>query len=222
MGPVIGCYVIITLLYHNLGCSAAECFNAVKARRDRKEVFEGSSLSLSCEVEHCGRSGWTGGWGVVKEDTFSLLQNSPRLHIYKEDLTINSTRLNINFIRTNISDTGTYQCRINWGRDSISNGHVTFVNVTDTPPKKSERTVLLRVFVCVCACFSFPLALVLARCLSHPAAPPVPPRLHSAATQSRTGDELVYADLTLENAGASTQNPPHTEEQPVIYSLISL
>lgn len=114
------------------GCSAAECFNAVKARRDRKEVFEGSSLSLSCEVEHCGRSGWTGGWGVVKEDTFSLLQNSPRLHIYKEDLTINSTRLNINFIRTNISDTGTYQCRINWGRDSNSNGHVTFVNVTDS------------------------------------------------------------------------------------------
>lgn len=112
------------------GCAAEECFKTLMARRDNKVVVEGKSLLLWCDVQHCGTKSWTGGWGIVKEDTFTLLRASSRLHIYNEDLLSNSTRLNVNFITTNKSDSGTYQCRINWGQTS-NNGHVTYVNVTD-------------------------------------------------------------------------------------------
>ncbi|KAL2096102.1 hypothetical protein ACEWY4_008250 [Coilia grayii] len=225
MGPIIGCILILTGLYNNWACSAEECFQVVKARRDHKVVSEGRSLLLSCEVQHCGVHDWIGGWGVVREEeTFSLLQPSSKFHIFTEDLTVNSTRINMNFISTNKSDTGRYQCRINWGRGDSSNGHLTYVNVTDTPYNlqgQSERSVPLRMFVYICACLSCPIFLALARVLSHPSAPAVPPRSQSTTRQSkRPTVELLYAELMLENGGHAKQDPQHTLEQPTVYSLV--
>ncbi|XP_062409168.1 uncharacterized protein si:dkey-52l18.4 [Sardina pilchardus] len=227
MGPVIGCYLILTLVYNNWGCCAEDCF-AVKARRDNKVVSEGKSLSLSCDVEHCGVSGWSGGWGVLNGDTFSSLQPTARIHIYNEDLSNNSTRLNINFISTNKSDSGAYQCRINWRENGNgnSNGHVTNVNVTDAHPNREEqserRIVLLRVFLFICACLSFPLALLLARCLQRPASPAVPPRSYSNGQIERPR-EPMYAVLALENVGRHNQRPQQQSQgSPVMYSSIRL
>ncbi|XP_041919569.1 uncharacterized protein si:dkey-52l18.4 [Alosa sapidissima] len=224
MGPFLGCYLILTLMYNNWGCCAEEC-HTVKARRDNKVVSEGRSLLLSCDVQHCGVSGWTGGWGVHKEVTFSFLQASARIHIYNENLSNNSTRLNINFISTNKSDSGAYQCLINWRENGSSNGHVTIVNVTDAHPNLEEqserRIVSLRVFLLICACISFPLAVALVRCLQRPVSPVVPPRSYFANGQMDRPREPMYAVLGLENV--RHQRPQQQiQGSPVMYSSIRL
>lgn len=218
-------------MYNNWGCAAEECLKTLMARRDNKVVCEGKSLLLWCDVQHCGTKSWTGGWGIVKEDTFTLLRASSRFHIYNEDLSSNSTRLNINFITTNKSDSGTYQCRINWGQTS-NNGHVTYVNVTDVlsdlrvqkphQGKQSERTVLMRAVLFICAFLCFPIALALARQLSHPTSPPVPPRSNSATRRRERPHELVYASLALESEGHPNHRPPLQTHGHNVYSSLRL
>uniref|UniRef100_A0AAY4ETU2 Ig-like domain-containing protein n=1 Tax=Denticeps clupeoides TaxID=299321 RepID=A0AAY4ETU2_9TELE len=161
------------------GYGAERCFT-VRARRNFQWVAEGSSLSLACDVEHCGRDDWSGGWGKLRGSVFAALNASSRLELHRRPLTANATRLHLNIISANQSDSGVYQCRINWPLGYSSSGHLTTVNVTEASLGGSTRPVSLRMLVYLCSALCFPLALGLAFCLCRKGAAPIPP--HSSTT----------------------------------------
>ncbi|XP_028818962.1 uncharacterized protein LOC114769781 [Denticeps clupeoides] len=196
---VEGCLLLILLDLPGYG--AERCFT-VRARRNFQWVAEGSSLSLACDVEHCGRDDWSGGWGKLRGSVFAALNASSRLELHRRPLTANATRLHLNIISANQSDSGVYQCRINWPLGYSSSGHLTTVNVTEASLGGSTRPVSLRMLVYLCSALCFPLALGLAFCLCRKGAAPIPPHsstTYTVAQRKKVGAELVYAALALNN-----------------------
>ncbi|XP_071352352.1 uncharacterized protein [Trachinotus anak] len=168
------------------GLRAEECSQGVLAKRDTFYVAEGSSLSLSCVVQHCGDT-WTGSWMWKNstDESFITITNSTRHRLTSEVLSANKTRLVLNFLRVSYSDEGSYGCNVARGQSYTDMGHLSYVNITAAVP--SQRKVLHRVLVCASALLCFPIILGLARCLSTGEKPQPFPR-----TQSRL--VAVYRD----------------------------
>ncbi|XP_021437770.2 uncharacterized protein LOC110503656 isoform X2 [Oncorhynchus mykiss] len=129
------------------GYDSEECVTSVLAKRGSVDVPKGGTLSLSCDVQHCGNDGWTGGWGLSTEGQFLLFSHTPRHHLSKVTLTTNSTRLLMDILNVNQSDHGMYQCQITWVEGYTSVGHMTYVNITAAIPPTSVRKVYSRVVV---------------------------------------------------------------------------
>ncbi|GAA6231292.1 uncharacterized protein LOC108898810 [Lates japonicus] len=138
----------------------------------------GGSLSLSCEVHHCGDI-WTGNWMWENstDKKSSTIKNSDRHCVTNVTISATATRLELNILRVVQSDEGSYGCRVTWGNDETDQGHLTNVNITAAVP--SKRNLLHRIFICGGALLCFPIILGLARCLSSGVKPQPLPRTRS-------------------------------------------
>ncbi|XP_056127128.1 uncharacterized protein si:dkey-52l18.4 [Rhinichthys klamathensis goyatoka] len=199
------------------------CF--VRASRASKFVPEGSSLELSCEVQHCGVLSWTGGWVFQEWQStgFTRLTPSERIKLSNYSSTANSTHLLVHIHNINQSDAGPYKCMITWSQKNLtSNGHVTYVNVTAASVDSSGRNLSHRVLLCLSASMCFPLVLGLVWCLTrdHPPPPPVPPRSYTSfAARVKPKKELVYAEVALKNSRRQNDCPKQVPE-PTVYSSV--
>lgn len=203
---------------------ACELCSSVRASRASKFVPEGSSLELSCEVQHCGVLGWTGGWAFQEmQDTgFTPLTPSERIELSNYSSTANSTHLLIHIHNINQSDAGSYNCMITWPGQLTSNGHVTYVNVTAASVDSLGRNLSHRVLLCLSASMCFPLVLGLVWCLTrdHPPPPPVPPRSYTSfSARVIPKKELVYAEVALKNSRRKNDCPKQVPE-PTVYSSV--
>lgn len=113
------------------GLRAEECSQVVLAKRDVFYVPEGGSLSLSCVVQHCGDT-WTGNWmwRNSTDELFSTIENSARHRLTNVHLSVNETRLDLNFLRVIQLDEGSYGCTVTWGQGDTDQGHLMYVNIT--------------------------------------------------------------------------------------------
>ncbi|XDV32173.1 hypothetical protein PO909_003053, partial [Leuciscus waleckii] len=210
--------------------SACELCLSVRASRASKFVPEGSSLELSCEVQHCG-VGWTGGWVFqeMQSTGFTLLTPSERIELSNYSSTASSTHLLVHIHNINQSDAGPYKCLITWPQNkTTSNGHVTYVNVTAegmcilASVDSLGRNLSHRVLLCLSASMCFPFVLGLVWCLTrdHPPPPPVPPRSYTSfAARVKPKKELVYAEVALKNSRRKNDCPKQVPE-PTVYSSV--
>ncbi|XP_073674582.1 uncharacterized protein [Garra rufa] len=214
----------LTLLAFLCLLKVCELCSNVRASRAAKFVAEGSSLRLSCEVQHCGLPGWTGGWVFQDLDRvgFTPLTSSERIEKSSYNSTANSTYLFLNIHNVNHTDAGAYKCRISWPGNVTSSGHVTYVNVTaavDSP----GRSLSYRVLVCLGALMCFPVVLGFVWCLTRdhrPPPPPVPPRPRtSCAARVKPKKELVYAEVALNDSRRQNDHPKQASE-PIVYSSL--
>ncbi|XP_048017529.1 uncharacterized protein LOC125249306 isoform X3 [Megalobrama amblycephala] len=171
-----------------------ELCQSIRGSRASKLVAEGSSLQLSCEVQHCGVTGWTGGWEFQEMGTtgFTRLTPSERIELSNYSSTANSTHLLVDIHNINQSDAGAYQCKITWPAQITSRGHVTNVNVTAV------------------------------WCLTrdHPSPPPVQPRSYTSfAARVKPKKELVYAEVAL-NSSRRQNDCPKQVPEPTVYSSL--
>ncbi|XP_042595627.1 uncharacterized protein LOC122139829 isoform X1 [Cyprinus carpio] len=202
-----------------------ELCSSVRASRATKFVAEGGNLQMSCEVRHCGLSGWTGGWVFQGLDTvvFSSLIPSERIEMSRSSSTANSTHLLLHIHNINQSDAGAYKCLISWPQNITSSGHVTFVNVTAAAADSSGRSLSHRVLLCFGALMCFPVVLGFVWCLTrdhHPPPPPVPPRPHTSfAARVKPIKELVYAEVTVNDSRRENDHPKQASE-PTVYSSV--
>lgn len=109
------------------GYNAEECSPTVLARRHTFYVPAGSSLLLSCVVQHCGEV-WTGDW--IRKNPSEVIKPTPRHHLSNFALSADQTRLILKFLNVNQSDEGFYGCSITWSQGISDQGHVSYVNVT--------------------------------------------------------------------------------------------
>ncbi|XP_067307818.1 uncharacterized protein si:dkey-52l18.4 isoform X2 [Pseudorasbora parva] len=202
-----------------------ELCSTVRASRASKFVAERSSLRLSCEVRHCGVSGWTGGWFFqeINSTRFTRLTLFERIELSNYSSTAKSTHLLVDIHNINQSNAGAYKCMVTWPDQSISNGHVTNVNVT-AAVESSGRILSHRVLLCLCATMCFPLVLGLVWCLTrdHPPPPPVPPRSYTSFARKnevKSKKELVYAEIAL-NSSRRQNDCPKRAPEPTVYSSV--
>lgn len=201
-----------------------ELCQSIRGSRASKLVAEGSSLQLSCEVQHCGVTGWTGGWEFQEMGTtgFTRLTPSERIELSNYSSTANSTHLLVDIHNINQSDAGAYQCKITWPAQITSRGHVTNVNVTAAAVHSPGRSLYHRVLLCLSASMCFPLVLGLVWCLTrdHPSPPPVPPRSYTSfAARVKPKKELVYAEVAL-NSSRRQNDCPKQVPEPTVYSSV--
>ncbi|XP_060754180.1 uncharacterized protein si:dkey-52l18.4 [Neoarius graeffei] len=222
-----GCLLtILAFSWHPQVC-VSECAPAVLASRKNLYIPEGESVSLSCDVLHCEQN-WTGGWGM-RQEHFTFLTPSPRVHLSNITITHNTTRLLLNIQNLNQSDSGVYQCSIYW-KETSSQSHVAQVNVTAGSfdhfmPKPTERKLYSRFLVCAAASLCFPLALALACCFSskHQPAPPIPPprSRNSSTARVKPKAEVVYAALTLDHPQQPSTTQAKMPTTAVVYSTLN-
>lgn len=203
-----------------------ELCSSIRASRAFKVVAEGSSLQLSCEVQHCGVPGWTGGWDFqeMKSTGFTRLSPSERIELSNYSSTANSTHLLVDIHNINQSDAGAYKCVVTWPDKLTSNGHVTNVTVIAAAAIESGRNLSHRVLLCFSAMMCFPLVLGLVWSLTrgHPPPPPVPPRSYTFFSQKKEvkpKKELVYAEVTL-NSSRRQNDCPKQVPEPTVYSSV--
>ncbi|XP_017346078.1 uncharacterized protein si:dkey-52l18.4 isoform X2 [Ictalurus punctatus] len=216
-------HTILVLACHLQAC-VSECVPAVLASRKKLYKPEGQSISLWCDVQHCGQK-WTGGWGI-RRGHFVFLTASPRVHLYNKTFTYDTTRLFLDIQNLNQSDSGEYQCKIEW-EDSNSLGHVTQVNVTAGSidhfmPEPTGRKLSYRLLVCGAASLCFPLALALACCFSCRPAPPVPPpRSRNTTARVKPKADVVYAVVALDRPRQQRTTQARTAGTAVLYSTVN-
>ncbi|XP_067102775.1 uncharacterized protein si:dkey-52l18.4 [Osmerus mordax] len=228
------------------GLAEEKCHDSVLARRDSVYARQGDSLSLSCVVQHCGHSCWSGGWRRSTEGGFLMLKPTERHLFYNETLSANQTRLLITILNINQSDAGLYGCHINWDKRGSSVGHHTYVNVTEAIPGLSQRSELYRILVCVsillCTILGLTYIMSKVKLQSHPQPPclsplqlPSPPRLlprqpippktkpkPRTKPKPKLNIELVYAVLSPDSL---RQNPPGSLRDPserTVYSSLRI
>ncbi|KAK9962276.1 hypothetical protein ABG768_007647 [Culter alburnus] len=187
---------------------------SLRGSRASKLVAEGSSLQLSCEVQHCGVTGWTGGWEFQEMETtgFTRLTPSERIELSNYSSTANSTHLLVDIHNINQSDAGAYKCMITWPGQFTSNGHVTNVTVTAAAVDSPGRNLL-----CLSVSMCFPLVLGLVWCLTrdHPSPPPVPPRSYTSFAASVKPKKVLHLN------SLSRQNDcPKQVPEPTVYSSL--
>ncbi|XP_031717130.1 uncharacterized protein LOC116391045 [Anarrhichthys ocellatus] len=152
------------------GLWAEECSQGVLAERETIYAPAGSSLSLSCVVQHCGRT-WTGNWMRRNSREDKLIVRHLLTNV---TLSATQTRLTLIFLSVSQLDEDSYGCRVKWAHGDTEHGHLKYVNVTAAVP--SQRSVLHRVLVCAGASLCLPIILGLARCLSSEVKPQPFPR----------------------------------------------
>ncbi|MED6270390.1 hypothetical protein CHARACLAT_009716 [Characodon lateralis] len=132
------------------GVFSEECSQGVIGKRMAFFAPAGSSLSLSCVVQHCGGH-WTGYWiwENQTDSTSAAVTNSARHDVTSVTLDVNKTKLDLKIVNVVQSDEG-----------------VAF-----------QRTLLHRALVCICAFLCLPVILGLARCLSSEVKPQPHPRI---------------------------------------------
>ncbi|XP_016131968.1 uncharacterized protein [Sinocyclocheilus grahami] len=216
----------LTLLPFLCILKVCELCSSVRASRATKFVAEGGSLQLSCEVQHCGLAGWTGGWVFQELDTvgFTSLIPSERIEMSSSSSTANSTHLLLHIHNSNQSDAGAYKCLISWPQNITSSGHVTYVNVTAAAAADSSgRSLSHRVLLCFGALMCFPVVLGFVWCLTrdhHPPPPPVPPRPRTSfAARVKPKKELVYAEVAVNDSRRQNDHPKQASE-PTVYSSV--
>ncbi|XP_019950867.1 uncharacterized protein si:dkey-52l18.4 [Paralichthys olivaceus] len=233
---------ISCLCFLPAGLRAEECNQAVLARRGKLDTPEGGNLLLSCVIQHCGDP-WTGIWiwKNVTDEKFSTIKNSDRRHVTNERISVNQTRLVLNFLTVRQSDEGTYGCKGTWGQGDTDLGHLIYVSITAAVP--SQRIWFHRILVWAGASLCILIILGLARHLSSRVEPqplprplsahvavyrdrPHPPLLqkhgshsHSAPYSSQQKDEVVYADISKEVLGQQRATREPTLE-PTVYSSV--
>ncbi|XP_026137728.1 uncharacterized protein LOC113114867 isoform X1 [Carassius auratus] len=213
----------LTLLAFLCILKVCELCSSVRASRATKFVAEGRSLELSCEVQHCGLAGWTGGWVFQDLETvgFSSLIPSERIKMSSISSTANSTQLLLHIHNINQSDTGAYKCLISWPENTTSSGHVTYVNVTAAAAESSGRSLSHRVLLCFAAFICFPVVLGFVWCLTqdhHPPPPPVPPR-PCTSSRVKPKNELVYAEVAV-NSSRRQNDQAKQASEPTVYSSV--
>ncbi|KAK2831725.1 hypothetical protein Q7C36_016811 [Tachysurus vachellii] len=222
-----GCLFTLLAFSSHLHVCANECVTAVFAKRKNMYVAEGGSVSISCDVQHCKQK-WTGGWGV-RQKYFTFLNTSQRVHISNGEISHDVTRLILTIRNLNQSDSGLYQCNINWGASS-SQGHVIQVNVTEGSaeqfmPESTGRKLSYRLLVCAAASLCFPLALALAYCFSSDVQPPPPvppPRSRNSSTaRVKPKADVVYTTLTLNDPRQQSAAQATKKATAVVYSTLS-
>ncbi|XP_022046403.1 uncharacterized protein si:dkey-52l18.4 [Acanthochromis polyacanthus] len=238
------CYVWIL----QTGFCDEECSQGILARRETYNVPAGGSLSLSCEVQHCGDT-WTGTW-MWKNSTyeeFSTVKEGERHRLTNVTLTANKTRLVLKLLRADPLDEGSYKCSIIWGAGNTEQGHLTNVNITTAVP--SQRIFWHRVLICAGAFLCFPIFVGLAHCLSSevnhqllptaplytavernpPASAPQPPPRRPAPPKRKTtpskvrpkhqkNTEVVYADISQD--ALKQQGAMREPAQSTVYSSV--
>ncbi|XP_026790746.3 uncharacterized protein si:dkey-52l18.4 isoform X1 [Pangasianodon hypophthalmus] len=222
-------FTILAVSCHLQVC-LSECVPAVLASRKSLYIPEGGSVSLWCDILHCEQK-WTGGWGI-RQGYFTFLTPSPRVHLSNKTITDNATRLFLEIHNLNQSDSGVYQCNINW-EESNSQGHVTKINVTEgsfdhfmlEPTEPTGRKLSFRLLVCAAASLCFPLALALAYCLSsdrQPAPPIPPPRSRNSSTaRVKPKADVVYATMSLNRPRQQNTTQARMPKTAVIYSTLN-
>ncbi|KAM7413503.1 hypothetical protein PAMA_020742 [Pampus argenteus] len=239
---------ITCLCFLSSGFHAEECRKAVLAKRDTVYASAGDSLSLVCEVQHCGDT-WTGGW-IWRNSTdegLSAVKDDRRHRLTNVSLSANKTQLLLRLLSVNKSDEGSYGCKVTWSQGETHQGHLTYVNITAAVP--SQRNTLYRSLVCIGAFLCLPIILILARCLSsfprgrsthaaqpiaayralpHPAPQP-PPRCpvpqkrstssHKARPKPQQKTEVVYADISKD--ALSQNQSTRASSQSTVYSSLN-
>ncbi|XP_068568370.1 uncharacterized protein si:dkey-52l18.4 [Cebidichthys violaceus] len=226
------------------GLWAEDCSQGVLGERETVYAAAGSSLSLSCVVQHCGGA-WTGNWIRSNSTEEKLIE---RHRLTNVTLSANQTRLALNFLSVSRLDEDYYGCRVKWAHGDTEQGHLKYVNVTAAVP--SQRSVLHRVLVCAGASLCLPIILGLARWLSSEVkpqpfprtlstysavyrdrpqpAPRPPPRCpvpqkrsktsHKAVPKSSQKTEVVYADISQDALGQ--QGATREPDQSTVYSSL--
>ncbi|XP_012738307.2 uncharacterized protein si:dkey-52l18.4 [Fundulus heteroclitus] len=181
------------------GVLSEECSQSVLGKRETFPVASGSSLSLSCVVQHCGHS-WSGKWAWENTTGYSTdVKDSARHLLSNFTLDANKTKLNLKIAGVIQSDEGSYRCNVQWSDRSSDVSHWMQVNVTKGVA--SQRKILHRVLVCTGAFLCLPAILGLARCLSSEVKPQPHPRI-----------EVLYAAV---NNDRSQQPPQPLPRRPV-------
>ncbi|XP_047449539.1 uncharacterized protein si:dkey-52l18.4 [Mugil cephalus] len=184
------------------GVCAKECENGVVAARETFHVPEGSSLSMSCVVEHCGNT-WDGFWMWTNLTYEPLIRvnNTARHRLTRVDISANETKLVLEILPVNRIDAGDYRCSVNWDGRLTDQGHWKSVNVTAAV--LSRRIFLHRVYVWIGSFLCLPIILGLARCLSSG----VKPQLLPTAP-------VIYAAVNPERTHPAPRPPPRRSVQP--------
>ncbi|XP_030634398.1 uncharacterized protein LOC115815575 [Chanos chanos] len=213
----------ISNFFSHYGCVSENCTKAVIARRSSLSVPSGGSVSLSCDVRHCGADKWSGGWVRSEEGSHTIITASSRRVLSNITRTPSQTSLLVSFQNISQSESGSYMCEIRWPDGTNSLGHVTYVNVTYinvTEAVGSQRKVSHRILVCFGASLCFPLALVLACCLSDKP-PQVPPRSYNTPNPLPEPQNLVvYAALAVGRPKQHNFSPKREPTQPTVYSSL--
>lgn len=232
------------------GFCAEECSQGVLGKRETFHVPAGGSLSLSCEVHHCGDT-WTGTWRWKNSthEEFSNVEESTRHHLTNVTLSANSTRLDLEILRAEPEDEGSYQCRVTLGGGNTEQGHLLIVNITAAVPP--QRVVWHRVLICAGAFLCLPIILGLAHCRSSKVkhqllptaplyaavqrnpphlAPRPPPRrpkpqerkttAHKAHPKHQQKTEIVYADISQDALRQQEHGAMRETPQSTVYSAV--
>uniref|UniRef100_A0A3Q2D218 Ig-like domain-containing protein n=1 Tax=Cyprinodon variegatus TaxID=28743 RepID=A0A3Q2D218_CYPVA len=226
-------------------CSA--CDRKLIGERGTFFVPAGSSLSLSCVVQHCGNS-WDSSWTWLNATgATSTVEKSARHFFTDVPLNTNKTKVSLKIASVIQADEGSYACKVKW-RDDEDTGHWMQVNVTKGV--ESQRKAWHRVMVCAGAFLCLPVILGLARCLSSEVKPQAHPRkkvLYEAVNKDRSHQppqplprrpvpkkrntppqkapsgsqqksELLYADISQD--ALRIQKAGREPLQPTIYSSV--
>ncbi|TRY66150.1 hypothetical protein DNTS_010867 [Danionella cerebrum] len=196
-------FTLVTLMFLCLlnVCECETC-GTIRARRVWKFVEEGGSLKLSCEVQHCGLSSWTGGWTFQgKQGTsFTPLNSTERISLSNSSAA-SSSHLIVSIHNVNQSDAGAYRCKVIWPQSIMSYGHVTYVNVTPVTEShldSSGRSVAIKVLLCLGSLFLLLFVLGFVWCLTqnHQSPPPVPPRTSCKSQLSVLSLSLFFMTIS--------------------------
>ncbi|KAM4565592.1 uncharacterized protein PAE49_009561 [Odontesthes bonariensis] len=169
----ISCVCIV-----HVGLGAEKCIQGVLARSETFYVPEGSTLSLSCVLQHC-EGNWTDKWKWEHSSHSAtyIIKESSRTHLVSVILTTNTTQLDLQILRVNKSDEGSYRCSVTWGAGRTEVGHWMHVNITKAA--SCQRNLFHRLLVCAGASLCLPVILGLARCLSSEVKPQPHPRIQA-------------------------------------------
>ncbi|KAL0972796.1 hypothetical protein UPYG_G00194860 [Umbra pygmaea] len=217
-----------------IGDEVEQCVMSVLAKRSYLTIPEGGTLSLSCDVLHCGEAGWTAGWWMMAEKELLPLRSSLRHNMSNFTLSTNASRLLMVIINANQSDFGAYQCQIVSFKGHISVGHMTYVNVTAAAPTPSSvRTLYSRLVVYGSSCLVIAFILVLAcstrsKVTSQPTQqlPPTSPHsrgtkiYHPSNSKPKPQIELVYAALSKDTLCEQKRTPEREAAQTTVYSSL--
>ncbi|KAM8853045.1 uncharacterized protein ACB058_009722 [Synchiropus picturatus] len=203
--------LLVCLCFYVAGSHAENCTQAVLARRAEISSTPGSTLLLTCVVQHCGGN-WGGSWVRRNSSSQELetVSETESRKISVLSISRNKTQLQLSLDSLDKSDEGSYGCRIKWSSGGSDQGHL--VHVTIIGEEQLPRNPWHRVLVCSSAFLCLPIILLLAWCLR----PRTSPVKQEALLQE---NELVYANISRD-ALSSQCSASRETQQLTIYSTV--